>query len=393
MNENRDPGRSAAGETSANEGLFADIDFACLQSLYRKFAAIIRLAPWKWLAPHDYFGIMPAGCAEPVFFHFNPAAATGGEDELVLAFGWEASATLRMVSAGALDHPSMHLYEQPIARCRLRSIERMTPVERAFLKMSGFPADARGRAPVFICYRPGWLPWMLKGTDVAFCDSLLDQGLGVLLRSEADDSIVRRADPSSVWVRSTDGKGEWKEAWTPVPPFHGLRPSVSSMPSADLIRKVSALPVGPDYAEVDLDILPQFPFLKPEELSKFKNGLIPLSYFLALCASGPDVRPDKSCICNCIIYSGGNIARMWNEMAGSILEFFIEAGRRPREIAVSSRRMMNFLRPLQTKFRFKLTFHQSLPNYEAVLAHSRAMIQKSLQNQQGGGSDEQQKDS
>lgn len=362
-----------SAEEDGGQGEMVDRDR--LRSLFRKFEAIVRLSPWKWLQPHDYFGIMPAGCVEPVFFHFNHA---GEEDELVLAFGWDASAALRLAAAGALDHAVMRLYEQPLVRCHVRDVAKMSSAEKAFLDQAAFPPDGNGRAPVFICHRPGWLPWMLQGPDVVLCETLLDQALGVLLRAESDPSLVKRTGPAEVWVRACDEEGVWHEEWLRLEPYRPLSPGPDSMAPEDLIRRVDSLPIGPESVELDLDILPHFPFLKPEELAKFKNGLVPLSYFLAMCDAGPDIRPDKSCIANCIIYSGGDIPRMWNAMAESVLEFFLEAGRRPREIAVSSRRMMDFLRPLQTKIRFKLTFHRSLPNYEAVLAHSSSMIQRTL---------------
>jgi hypothetical protein len=69
---------------------------------------------------------------------------------------------------------------------------------------------------------------------------------------------------------------------------------------------------------------------------------------------------------------------MWNVVPESLLRVFSSLGRRPREIGVSSHLMMAFLRPLQTRIHFKLTFHEKLPRFDAILERTRALVDETL---------------
>ena len=354
----------------------AKIDLGRLQSLYRKAFAVLRLAPWRWLRPRDYFGIVPEEGAEPVFFHFRPV---GEEDfEIILAFGWEADAKLLRIFANAVDHPEMAVLELPLVGCRLSKLSEIQHYNRVLFGMTGLKPDEMGRAPVFTCYRPGWLPWVLQNQDVTRCERLFDQALGVLLRAESDTSMIRRERPDSIWLRVLDANREWREGWFPLRAVQERPLKKFQLPSSELIDKVNALPVAIDSVEIDIGILDRLPFLNPKKLLESSNGLVPVSYFLAMCDTAPEVQPGKSCISDCVMYAGGNVSQMWGEVPKSVLEFMIEAGRRPRQILVSSNRMMDVLRPLQTKIRFKLTYHQSLPNFEAVLERANEVISRIL---------------
>ena len=79
-----------------------------------------------------------------------------------------------------------------------------------------------------------------------------------------------------------------------------------------------------------------------------------------------------------MLYPCDDIAGMWDVIPRSLLGAFESLGRRPREISVSSHLMMAFLRPLQTRIHFKLTFHEKLPQFDSVLALTRAIVDETL---------------
>ena len=346
---------------------------ALWNSLFHKFASVVRLGPWSWLGPHDFFGVMPEGEKEPVFIHFQESD-TAAEPGLSLVLGWQAEGLYRNVLAG-IDHTAMRSYEIPLVRAYLRPLAELTPVEREIFKASGLPADAEGRAPVFVRYRPGWMPWILDADDAALCAAVLNQVLGVLLRAETDKSLIARTDPASVWVRAFD-KGEWAEGWERLRPYREHAPGPKAMPPDGLIAKVVALPESLPCVEVGLDIVPKVALVNAEIVKRCAGGRMPLGYFFAVADASPEAK--SPCLESGVLYPCDDIAGMWDVIPGTLLNAFESLGRRPHEISVSSHLMMAFLRPLQTHIHFKLTFHEKLPRFDSVLALTRAIVDESL---------------
>ena len=339
-------------------------------SLFHKFAAIVRLDPWAWLAPQDFFGIRLPAFDEPVFIHFD---AVGDAPGVTLVFGWRGEGLHRHVLAG-IDHVDMRAYEIPLVRACLRPLDDLTPVERALAEAAGCAPDAHGRLPVFVRYRPGWMPWTLDADDVRRCEAVLNQTLGVLLRAETDKALVARADPATVWVRAQDGKtGGWREGWERLRPFQDHAPGPRAMPSDDLIAQVNALPETLASVEADLGLVPKMALVNAEIVKKCAGGRLPLGYLFAV-ADAAAAAPLGSCV----FYPCDDLDGLWNVVPESLLRVFTALGRRPREIAVSSHVMQAFLRPLQTRIHFKLTFHEHLPRFDAILERTRALVDENL---------------
>ena len=349
------------------------VETALWKSLFHRFASVVRLGPWSWLGAHDFFGIRPEGEKEPVFIHFQESD-TAAEPGLTLVLGWQAEGLYRNVLAG-IDHTAMRSYEIPLVRAYLRPLAELTSVEREIFEASGLPVDANGRAPVFVRYRPGWMPWILDHADAALCDIVFNQILGVLLRAETDKALIARTDPASVWVRAFDN-GEWTEGWERLRPFREHGPGPKSMPPDDLIAKVAALPESMPCVEVGLDILPKVALVNAEIVKRCAGGRMPLGYFFAVADASTEAKSPS--LESGVLYPCDDIAGMWDVIPRSLLGAFESLGRRPREISVSSHLMMAFLRPLQTRIHFKLTFHEKLPQFDSVLALTRAIVDETL---------------
>ncbi len=358
------------GKTEMTHGVPA----ALWRSLFRKFSSIVRIGPWGWLGKHDFFGVRIKGGSDPVFLHFNESD-TSAEPGLSMVFGWRAEGLYRGVLLG-IDHAAMRSFEIPLVRAFLRPVAEMTSVEREILETAGIAPDDKGRAPVFVRYRPGWMPWILDADDAAFCEAALNQALGILLRAEMDKSIVSRADPASVWVRSSKDGG-WNEGWERIRPFEDHAPGPKSMPPDALIDKVAALPESIPSVEVGLDIVPKVALVNEEIVKRCAGGRMPLGYFFAIADASSD--NGAKCLESGVLYPCDDIAGMWNVMPRTLLDAFASLGRRPREIAVSSSLMMAFLRPLQTRIHCKLTFHEKLPRFDAILDEARTLIDETLE--------------
>ena len=366
------------GSDNANSGTTHGVPTTLWQSLFRKFASIVKLNPWSWLGRHDFFGIRTGKDAEPVFLHFHESD-TAADPGLTMVFGWRAEGLYRNVLAG-IDHLSMRSYEIPIVRVYMRPLGGLTPVECAIFEASGLEPDAKGRAPVFVAYRPGWMPWILDADDAAYADAVLNQALGVLLRAETDKSIVARSDPTTVWVRAFDKEAKvWTENWESLRPFRDHVPGPKSMPSEALLAEANALPETLACVEADLDIVPKAALVNAEIVRKCAGGRMPLGYLFAVGDASPDA-PPPACLGSGVFYPCDDIAGLWNVIPETLLRVFTSLGRRPREIAVSSNLMMAFLRPLQTRIHFKLTFHEKLPHFDAILERTRALVDETLQD-------------
>ncbi len=363
---------------NAQSGTVHGVEQTRWQSLFRKVASIVRLNPWGWLGPHDFFGVRADRATEPVFFHFHESDSAESPG-LTMVFGWQAEGLYRHVVAG-IDHVAMRSYEIPLVRAYLRPLDELTPVERAIFDATGLEPDDKGRVPVFVSYRPGWMPWVLDAEDAAYVDVILNQALGVLLRAETDKSIVARADPTTVWVRAYDAQAkDWTEDWERLRPFRDHIPGPKSMPSETLIAEANALPETLAGIEADLDIVPKAALVNAEIVKKCAGGRMPLGYLFAVADASPGA-PELACLGSSVFYPCDDIAGLWNVIPESLLRVFTSLGRRPHEIAVSSGLMMAFLRPLQTRIHFKLTFHEKLPRFDAVLERTRAIVDESLQN-------------
>ena len=361
---------------SPQSGTTHGVPTALWRSLFHKFVSIVKLDPWSWLGKYDFFGIKTGKAADPVFLHFHESDSAEAPG-LSMVYGWQGEGLYRNV-IGGIDHAVMRSFEIPIVRAYMRPLESLTPVERDIFDSTGLEPDAKGRVPVFVCYHPGWMPWILNAADAEYVDAVLNQALGVLLRAETDKSIVARSDPFTVWVRAFDEeKKTWSEAWERLHPFNDHVPGLKSMPPDNLIAEVAALPETLGPVEVGLDILPKVALVNAEIVKKCAGGKMPLGYLFTV-GDASDGASAVPCLGSNVFYPCEDIAGMWNIVPETLLRVFSSLGRRPREIAVSSQLMMAFLRPLQTRIHFKLTFHEKLPHIDAILERTRAIVDENL---------------
>lgn len=365
-----------------NEVLVHGVSKALWKSLFHHFESIVKLNPWDWLGKHDFFGVQTDSKSGPVFIHFHESDSSD-DPGLSMVFGWNAEALFRCVLSG-IDHVPMRSYEIPLVRVYMRHVSELTAVEKDISDAAGAKTDAKGRVPVFVCYKPGWMPWILDNEDAEYCDAVLNQVFGILLRAETDKSIITRNDPLTVWVHTFDDKSkEWIDDWQRLHPLKEPVPGNKSMPSASLIGKINALPETLESVEADIDIIPKLALINSEIIKKCEGRRIPLGYLLAASdASSGSV--GFSCIGNCVFYPCENISDMWNRIPVELFKFFLNAGKRPREIVVSSPLLMNFLRPLQTRIHFKLTYHEKLPKFAEVMERTRALVEDALKDGEYG---------
>ena len=334
---------------------------------FRRFETILRLSPWGWFSGADAFAIHPDGYDEPFFVHPVDGEFGGGKG-LALVYGWNGDALFRQLRRG-IPHALTRSYEIPFVLCAVRPPAAITPLERNILETVGEPVEGREAVPVLVSFRPGWLPWHLSRVEVESTARVLEQALGVLLRTEHNRELAFPAKPAGqTWVRRRDAKvGRWEEGWTALRPFRDPGEGRDMELPEKLVAEAAALPDDVPSLEVACDIVPKIALLTPDAVKiRGEDGRIPLGYFFAISPYGSESAgvPSESGV----FYPAGDIGSLRKFFPNVLVKYFVAKRRRAREIVVSSPRMMDILRPLQLRIPFRLTFHERLPSFDRVHA-------------------------
>lgn len=334
------------------------------RELFRKFDTIVHLSPWKWFGASHCFAIHPVGEKEPIFVH-SCERVLRGLNGFILIRGWNGEALYRQIVSGATSSHTRTL-EIPYILCAMHDAKALTENELNIISRVGMSAEGKDKLPVFVSNRPGWMPWHLSKSDVELSIKVLDQALGVFLRSESSEDDFVKPHPDRFWVRRQLSQGKWEEGFALFRPFvefgHGRSPELAE----DLVKRVLALPDDMPTVEIGVDIIPKIALLNPEAVTtRGEDGRIPLGYFFGICPYGTE-KVSGASIENGVFYPLDDIGALHKFFPNLLSKSFIRKGHRPREIVVSSLRMMNILRPLQLLVPFKMTLHERLPNYEQL---------------------------
>lgn len=344
----------------------SDIDNKALRDLYRKFDALMHMSSMKWFGVDDCFAIHPKGRAEPVFVHPISQSAPGNGG-FFLIDGWAAEALNRRIKHG-MPHAKTRGHEVPYLLCAMAPANAISEEQRQLAIEAGYDVETRSVVPAFASFRPGWLPWRFTAAEVSLAVEILDQALGVLLRCESDKSIVYAKNPGVVWVRRRREDGGWDEGWTDYKPFVEPFADRQMEVPENLIESVMKLPDDMPPVEFAFDCVPALSLRFGDSVKiRGEGGRMPMGYFFAFCPHGDSVKPVEIKD-NGVFYPANDLGSLRKFFPNAIARFFLEKGRRSKEILVSSGRMMEILRPLQMRIPFKMTFHEKLPNYDALLA-------------------------
>lgn len=361
---------------------FLDTDNSIWQSLFQKFRVLIHLAPWDWFGEHDSFIIHPQGYPQPFFVH-TADRVYEPKKGFVIVYGWNGEARFRQIERGT-SHPLTASYEVPLVLCAMRETSALTDLERNTLNIaepvpSPFAKLCKNESPIFVSFRPGWLPWHLSKDETLSTLQVLSQTLGVLLRAESNPSLFKAPAPAIVWARHEEvlqelsltnkkpQKTTWIEGWAKVPPY--IPPWLNSQLeiSHQSLENAAKLPDDMPPIEFAFDVVPKIALLNIDSVTlRGEDNRIPLGYFFAICPYCNTIVPQKQ-IENGVYYPGNNLDSLRNFLCNVLVKFFLRKGHRPKEIIVSSTDMMEILRPLQLEIPFKMIFHEHLPNYEHLL--------------------------
>ncbi len=342
------------------------------REIIKKFKAISHLSSEKWFTAGMSFFIHPKGYPEPFFIHTSEKFL-GLPPGFIIIYGWNGDALFRLLGNG-MPNAFTRSYEIPFVYCAMRKAEELTEHERSLLAEAGEAVDGAEELPVFVSFRPGWLPWHLSKDEVKASAVVLNQMLGVLIRTEDDSSILYRQNPNSVWGRRQKDDSNWEEGWAMLKPFSEPAKNCKLGSADSALKKALSLPDDMPPLEIAEGIIPKIALMNPEGVKeRGEDGRIPLGYFFAISPYGSkDIKESE----NGVIYLGDNIASLGTSITKILTDYFLKKGHRPKEIAVSSERMMEILRHLQKELPFKIVFHEKLEAFQRVYTAINNIVAK-----------------
>lgn len=369
-----------------------------LKTLVEKARLLHRLDPWSWQPRPRPFAIRLPGMAEPVFVHFDTVTMAGGKvvptvalvfgfrSEFIRSFIAHAKSSNEETSSGYLSTRDVEIEN---ARIFLQRAEDHPREIEALYRNAGIELQPGDIAPIIARNHVGFVPTAVPSPrDCQTYATIINEAIGILLRSEDDPRMLVPPSAQSVMQRTVaPDANKAAEAFIALPPVPDFMPSQISMPPDELIAKANDLPVK--YKRVEISIQPSFPMslVLAKKSSASPASQIPLSYLFAVLDASDGKQPDGiSSIANAAVAPAGDLASLYNNFNANLLRTFIGAGGRPAQIVVSSPLLTLFLRQLQTRMQFKLTYFHKLPFYDAFLQRvNRGMEAVILKKAPGNG--------
>jgi hypothetical protein len=183
------------------------------KALYEAAIEFKELAPWNWMYDNDIFGVK-----DPVSGEIGYCCIMGAAGEhyaLGLYLGSEGLYGISRILTGKFSESNDEfLY---IQNCLMASFEDRKNLHKQDLrqiKALGLKFRGHNAWPLFRRYKPGFVPWYLKGDEVRFLTIALQQAKDVSLRFKKDPVLLDYPSEVHYLVRVPDKPGEnmiWKD--------------------------------------------------------------------------------------------------------------------------------------------------------------------------------------
>lgn len=355
------------------------------REVFSRFAAIVRMNPWAWFGENHAFAIHPHGYSEPFFVHPCDGRYGCGRRSLAIVYGWNGDALFRLVGNSAgMRHAVTRSLEIPLVVATMRKVENTSELERqTAASFASMPDGSNAEIPVFVSFRPGWMPWHLSRVEVESSAKVLNQALGVFLRAEEDVSLVNQDNGAMQWVRRQEEGGKWDEGWTAKGAFQEFGQKRAFSLDKDLVGKVLALPDTMEPVSVDFDVIPQIALLNTDTVKlRGEDGRIPMGYFFAIQNFTEGGVASLNALESGIYYPASDIGSIGKFFHNVLAKFFLKSKARPKTIIVATERMRGILRPLQMEVPFKTVFHERLPSYDLLFKTVAAAVARGKNERQ-----------
>ena len=192
------------------------------EELYRAGDAFYQLAPWGWMADDDLFALVDPRIPEPLF-----GCVMGQQEEHLALAGYLGEMGMRgyfRIATGNHDESMGEMLG--VQHCLMASFEDrniLEPHDRNIIASLNRRYRGKHAWPLFREYKPGFFPWFLTPTQIAWLTTLLEQSLIVAEYARENKEGLSRA----CWtegkiltrvLRNVRDKNSWETIWLPFDP-------------------------------------------------------------------------------------------------------------------------------------------------------------------------------
>ncbi len=329
------------------------------KKLYAVVGQVKELAPWKWMAEEQVFGVRNPESDEIGFVSVMGAA---GEHFAVAVYpGAEA-----LYGFLSLHYEGMEGLVDDIAPSSVMELlqiqasfedrGRLQKEDRDIIKKLNLKFRGANNWPLFRSYTPGMLPWFLTASEARFLTTALEQSLDVAPRVRDDKSILPRAISGDFMVRVPHvekARFVWEDKMMRVPKPE-KKPATPAPLDPQLIEALKGLPKKGMALEMELTMLP-FP-------TREKKGRPFFPYLLLI------VESQSGFILNTdLLQPQPSLKEMWDSIPLKLAEAMSQLGGIPNVVAVRAETTASLLAPLAAELGIQLEQSPKLPALDAAL--------------------------
>lgn len=333
------------------------------RDLYRIAATLRRMEPWNWMPNGVCFALrMKSGSDET-----RLVAVLKQPDRfpiISLLPDWRSA---YLISRMGGDAPFYDPVNIPQTNVLFGPDTLLAQRDRDVMAMLGVE-QSKTDAPLFRALRDGRAPWFFTKDEAIDFRDALNQLLGVALRSEEDQEMLRPRHPEGVFARVKGADGKWDDARIVPPP----PPSRTPVPKPDPAKVEKVRAAAHDLGVVEADVR-----ATPLSMNSPGNGPTPAFQFLVVNAE------TRHIVISALIVPNNGVMAMWNAIPGILMDACLKIDGFPREIKVANPRLQAILHALTEHVRFRLTRVAKLEAVEQVAGEAlKVLLAKTVKKPQ-----------
>jgi hypothetical protein len=323
--------------------------------LYTAAKRVKELSPWDWLEEHHIFGVRNPEKDEIGFV--SVMGALGDHFGISIYLGAEGLYGFWMLEElGPMMNPES-LFEIPQLQASFEDREVLDKADREVIKALKLKFRGRSTWPFFRSFRPGYFPWFLEEDEARFLACALEQCAEVSARFKTNpDALTDQFHKHTCLVRVPDPNSPadspvWRDEMVHVP--EPPRKKVAA--KYDEAKFAAYKQLGKSSAVLELDC-----FMNASTPIKEPGDERPYFPHMLMVVDSKDGRP----IGVDLIAPKPDMHAVWGQIPDKLLDMFLAAQIRPRQIKVALTEIVDALAPLSRKGAFKVKLVDDLPQLD-----------------------------
>jgi hypothetical protein len=317
------------------------------KDLYEAAKLFKQMAPWRWMVDADVFGIEDPETGE--IGYCCVMGALGEVLGLVVYIGAEGLALFQEIESGKIspENEDIHLRQ----RCLVVIFDDREVLDKrdlSLIKSLGLKFRGRQAWPSFRSHRPGYVPWLLDGSEARYLSLALRYTMMVAEKILENEHLLKppkKGQYRVAYISTDDGKAVWQEKWSKPAPYQA-EPMLPMVDELRLARIKSNTKQMGDAWEVDF-------FFAPLMISEGDRPFFP---YIALYS----VHKSYHILNFCLAHQ----AESAEKFEQNFVEMLEKLKVLPRTIMVRNDAAFNFFKPLTDKLGISLKKVKSLDAIE-----------------------------